>query len=538
VRPARPPIRTIGSLRAPVSVISVVPIFLALADNRGVDAPLFKNALLVEDDPAHAVLIKRALTSGCAEIVHADSVREATRALHDGDFDLIVTDLNLPDSVAVNHVATFHQLRPTTPIIVLTSSTSLTDAVAAMKLGARDFIVKTFDHGFKDMLGLSLARLHAVVEAESARRKLEREMTVLRNAIENGDEGLAIVTPEGSVLYANSAFRRFALRCGGDDRSLLPLASERVNKAELLVAGIRDQLRSLSGGGVWSTEVSLKDDGEAAFDLSLSMVETASEGVGPVREAVVWVRDRTELKRRERFQRELLSTTTHDLKGPLGAILLSSELLRDTLKDGGKTAELALRIGSSAQGALHLIDEFLSVRRIQEGNLILRPSEQTVAELVSSSTTDYRTIAEARRIALIVADETPPGTSVRVDRMGFHRVVGNLVTNALKFTNSGGRVGVTTRLVGGELELRVSDTGSGMEPAEVQRVFERFSRLERHRDVEGSGLGLFVVRSIVSAHGGQIAVTSKVGEGTTIVLTFPAEPPVNERGELISLDFA
>lgn len=517
--------------------ISVVPIFRALAENGWVDTPLFKHVLLVEDDPAHAVLIKRALTRGSGEVVHRDSVGGATEALAGGAFDLIVTDLNLPDSVSVNHVAAFHQLRPTTPIIVLTSSTSLDDAVQAMKLGARDFIVKTFDHDFKEMFLLSLSRLHATVEVDSARRKLEREMTVLRNAIENGDEGLAIVTIDGGIVYSNSAFKRFAVRCGGDERLLLSIATGRVNKAQLLGDGIREQLRTLRGGAVWSTEVSLKEDGEVAFDLSLSLVETVSDGAIPVREAVVWVRDRSELKRRERFQRELLSTTTHDLKGPLGAILLSSELLRDTLKDGGKTAELALRIGSSAQGALHLIDEFLSARRIQEGNLILRPSEQSVSDLLASATTDYTTIAEARRISLVVVDSTPPGTIARVDRIGFHRVVGNLVTNALKFTESGGRVGVTVRILDGELELRVDDTGSGMEPAEVQRVFERFSRLERHRDIAGSGLGLFVVRSIVSAHGGQIAVTSKIGAGTSIVVTFPAEPPVNERGELISLDF-
>ena len=127
---------------------------------------------------------------------------------------------------------------------------------------------------------------------------------------------------------------------------------------------------------------------------------------------------------------------------------------------------------------------------------------------------------------------------ISVDRMGFLRVLGNLVTNALKFTPSGGHVGVVASLHGSDLQLGVSDTGSGMEPAEVQRVFERFSRLERHREVEGSGLGLFVVKSIVSAHGGEIAVTSKVGEGTSIVITWPEAPPVNERGELISLDLA
>lgn len=77
-----------------------------------------------------------------------------------------------------------------------------------------------------------------------------------------------------------------------------------------------------------------------------------------------------------------------------------------------------------------------------------------------------------------------------------------------------------------------------MEPAEVQRIFERFSRLDKHRDIEGSGLGLFTVKSIVSAHGGRIEVTSSLGKGTIFSLSLPLEPPVNARGELISLAYS
>jgi signal transduction histidine kinase/ActR/RegA family two-component response regulator len=482
------------------------------------------------------MLIKRALGDRCGSVSHVSSVSDGLSAVERGEFDLIVTDLNLPDSAEVRHVEALRSRVPATPIVVLTSSTSLHDAVAAMRIGARDFIVKTFDRDFKDILSISLERLHAAVQNDEARRKLEREMGVLRSAIENGDEGLAIVSTTGLILYANSAFRGFARRCGGDDVSLLSIFSELINKSPALRDGVREKLERLSGGAVWTTELTLREGSDQAFDLTVSMVESGGSVEAPIREAVVWVRDRSELKRRERFQRELLSTTTHDLKGPLGAILLSSELLRDTLKDGGKTAELALRIGSSAQGAIHLIDEFLSARRIQEGSLILKPTPQPMGELLEAGLADYTTIAAARRIDLSVKDLTPAGTRVEVDRMGFLRVLGNLVTNALKFTPSGGRVGVEARLEDGDLAVQVTDTGSGMEPAEVQRVFERFSRLERHRDVEGSGLGLFVVKSIVSAHGGEISVTSKAGEGTTFVVNWPGKPPVNERGELISLD--
>jgi len=502
---------------------------------------LFKRVLLLEDDPSHAVLIRRALSEFCGAVDHVTTVAAALAASPTEPFDLVVTDLHVPDSRGVSHVEAFCARWTDTPVIVLTSSTSLADAVTAMKLGARDFIVKNFDRDFRDVMALSLGRLYSAVSAERERRALRREMDVLRVAIENGDEGLAVVSAPGDILYANSAFRGFFERCGGRGNQLLSMFGPGIAKGDSVRRNIIDKLAHLPSGGVFTTELTPAGAGpsETAFDLSLSIVETTAPlPAESIREAVVWIRDRTELKRRERFQRELLSTTTHDLKGPLGAILLSADLLRETVKGTAKTTELALRIGSSAQGALNLIDEFLSARRIQEGSLVLRPVEHCVSELLETTLADYTTIAAARRVTLEVSDQTPAGSRVRVDKLGFTRVLGNLVSNSLKFTPTGGRVTVSARLNGSDLALTVQDTGSGIEPAEVQRVFERFSRLERHRDVAGSGLGLFVVRSVVSAHGGEIEVTSKVGEGTTIAVTFPASPPVNERGEIISLDFA
>jgi signal transduction histidine kinase/ActR/RegA family two-component response regulator len=512
-----------------------------MPDNGAMTGTLFQRVLLLEDDPSHAVLIRRALSEACGAVEHVTTVAAALAAAPAEPFDLVVTDLHVPDSEGVSHVEAFCARWVDTPVVVLTSSTSLADAVAAMKLGARDFIVKNFDRDFRDVMALSLGRLSSAVNAERERRALRREMDVLRVAIENGDEGLAVVSGRGEIVYANSAFRGFFERCGGAGGELLSMFGPGIAKSDSVRRNIVDKLAHLPSGGVFTTELTPVGPGlkETAFDLSLSIVETGAPlPRGSIREAVVWIRDRTELKRRERFQRELLSTTTHDLKGPLGAIILSADLLRETAKGTPKTAELALRIGSSAQGALNLIDEFLSARRIQEGSLVLRPVEHPVADLLESTLADYTTIAAARRVTLELSDGTGVGATARVDRLGFGRVLGNLVSNALKFTPSGGRVTVSTRLKGDDLTLTVRDTGTGMEPAEVQRVFERFSRLDRHRDVAGSGLGLFVVKSVVSAHGGDIEVTSKVGEGTTIGVTFPANPPVNDRGEIISLDFA
>jgi len=493
---------------------------------------LFGLVLLVEDDQSHAFLIKRALKDYAQEIVLAPTVKVALEQLAVQRPDLIISDLNLPDSSGVNHIPKLLQAGADAPVIVLTSSTNLRDAVEAMKVGARDFIVKNFGTEFSESLGVALSRVMATMHLEAERRRLEKEMGVLRVAIENSNDGLAVINSHGLVDYSNTAFRNFMNSCGSSDYSnLLSIFSDRLTKHETLKDSIVANLEGLSTGAVWQTEILFRDRKERAYSLSLSVIDREGDRF------VVWVKDISEDKRREKFQREILSTTTHDLKGPLGAIMLSSEMLVDLVKDREKAQTLALRIGSSAQGAINLIDEFLSARRLQEGNFILRPTVQDMRELVKEVLGNYDAIAASRSIETIVKFGQGD-LSACVDRLGFARVLGNLVSNALKFTPKGGRLLVEVEKSSGELQVKVQDNGSGMEPSDVQKIFERFSRLTKHSEVAGTGLGLFVVKSIVSAHGGKIEVTSKVGQGTTFYLFFPENPPVNERGELISLDFA
>jgi signal transduction histidine kinase len=202
-----------------------------------------------------------------------------------------------------------------------------------------------------------------------------------------------------------------------------------------------------------------------------------------------------------------------------------------------RASELVLRLQSSAHGILNLIEEFLSARRIKEGSFILRPEPVEVDSLFQEARDQYDTISKARRIQFSIEID-PAVKQLCVDHLGFTRVLGNLLSNEFKFTPKEGKVTVLVSWAEKETVVQVQDTGSGMEPAEALHIFERFSRLAEHGAVAGSGLGLFVVKCIVEAHGGHIEVTSQPGQGTTFTLTFPHEPPVNERGELISLEFA
>lgn len=498
---------------------------------------LFSSVVLVEDDSSHTLLIKRALKQYVSEIRHYDNATAAISSIQKDAPDLVITDLNLPDSTGVEHVAKLGEAQSDLPILVLTSSTSLTDAVEAMKLGARDFIVKNFGSDFSEVLGLSLSRVAAQSQLEAEKLRLQREMAVLQVAIENSHDGLAVVNESGVVRYANGAFREFVDRCGGESEQLFSIATDRLNRADDLKADLIRNLTELSAGGLWNTEVSFIDDPNLAFDLSLSVFGSTTEiRSTTLKSCVVWVRDISEQKRRERFQREILATTTHDLKGPLGAIITGSELLIEQLEPSSRPAELVLRVSSAAHGILNMIEEFLSARRIREGSFILRPSTQTLTELFEEIESNFTTMAAARSQKLSFKLSAPE-MSICVDRLGFSRVLGNLVSNAIKFTPREGSIAVTADKEQGYTAIQVCDDGAGMEPAHAQHIFERFSRLKQHEDVSGSGLGLFVVKCIVEAHGGSIQVVSAPGRGTTFIVRFPEEPPVNERGEVISLEF-
>ena len=489
---------------------------------------LFARVLLVEDDPSHSLLIQRALAPLVAELDLARTVSDAKQKISEFDYDLVVTDLSLPDSDGATHVKAFQDLQANLPVVVLTVTTRIENVVSAMRFGAKDFILKNFDSDFRELLRLSLSRVFSSLQIEEERRKLQI-------AIENSDDGLALLNRSGAIRYSNRAYQLFASRCNGDATLLESVFSEEVANSKRLSKQVKETLQVLSGGGVWSTEVVLQGAEFRAYGMTLSSLDKGIVRPGlQDGEIVAWVRDITEMKRRERFQRELLSTTTHDLKGPMGAIITGTELVSDLVADQEKPSKILLRVKSAAHGVVNLIDEFLSARRIEDGSLILKPGTHSLREIFLEIDGNYRTIAESRKIDLTISGAE--SGEAEVDKIGFLRVMGNLLSNALKFTGSGGQVEVSVDSDEEKnVNITVSDSGSGIEPAELSRIFDRYARLEKHQEVSGTGLGLFVVKSIVDAHGGSIQVESELGKGTRFTLFFPGAPPINERGELISL---
>lgn len=229
------------------------------------------------------------------------------------------------------------------------------------------------------------------------------------------------------------------------------------------------------------------------------------------------------LEATETTRRQLLSDLAHEMRTPLATIEAHLEAVEDGVRQPD-SATLDIIRGST--GRLKLLAHDLgAVSRAEEGALSLRTRPTPVRTLVHGAADAARDRYDTEGVTLVVTPESARTVTVDPERIG--QVLGNLLDNALRHTPSGGRVTLTCRDRGPDVEISVTDTGDGIAPEHLDHVFERFYRTDtaRSRDRGGSGIGLSIARAIVDAHGGTISGTSNgPGTGSRFTLTLPTSP--------------
>jgi signal transduction histidine kinase len=229
-----------------------------------------------------------------------------------------------------------------------------------------------------------------------------------------------------------------------------------------------------------------------------------------------------QLREADRLKDEFVALISHDLRTPLTSIIGYLELILD---DDNLTEEQRGFLGVADRNAdrlLHLVNDLLFVARFEAGQLDLHPTELDLAAVVRQSVDEAKPRATAGGIALTC--DAGAVSAVQADRGRMFQLVDNLVSNAIKFTPAGGDVRISVTPVNGVVHLEVADTGIGIAPQEQQRLFDRFFRASTasEHQIPGTGLGLYITRAIVEAHGGSIAVRSDPGEGTSFSVELPA----------------
>lgn len=239
-----------------------------------------------------------------------------------------------------------------------------------------------------------------------------------------------------------------------------------------------------------------------------------------------------ELAEASQHKSEFLASMSHELRTPLNAVIGFSEVLLERMfGDLNERQEDYLRdILNSGRHLLALLNDVLDLSKVEAGAMELDPTDFDVAETLDYALSMVRERAVAHGITL--HREVAPGVGmVRADELRFKQVLLNLLSNAVKFTPDGGRVEVRARAADGDLEITVSDTGMGIDPADQQRIFDSFQQGGRTaRQAEGTGLGLTLTKRIVELHGGRLWLNSEVGHGSTFGFSIPLDRSVVATG--------
>ncbi len=235
------------------------------------------------------------------------------------------------------------------------------------------------------------------------------------------------------------------------------------------------------------------------------------------------LQDLTRIRQLEIIRRDFVSNVSHELRTPLTSLKLITETLQDDLySDPEQASRFLNQMNSEIDNLTQIVEELLELSRIESGQVPLEKRWVKPAELISSACD--RMNLQAERVGLTCRNSCPSNLpSILVDKSRLERVLVNLLHNAIKFTSPGGEIEVSAFQQTDAIVFSVRDSGIGIPPADLSRIFERFFKSDRSRSERGTGLGLSISRHLVEAHGGKIWAVSQPGQGSEFFFNIPLQ---------------
>ena len=243
-------------------------------------------------------------------------------------------------------------------------------------------------------------------------------------------------------------------------------------------------------------------------------------------ELLVTLHDLSAVRRLETVRADFVANVSHELRTPIATLKAIAETLEGgAIDDRVAARDFVSRMQEEIDGLAQLVQELLSLARVESGADQLAIADLPPELLLHETARRMAALAERAGLTLeVAAADDLPHVAADLDRIG--QVLANLVHNAVKFTPPGGRIRLTATRRGEQVEIAVHDTGAGIDPADVDRIFERFYKSDRSRASGGTGLGLAIAKHIVQAHGGEIGASSAgPGHGATFTFTLPVSAP-------------
>ena len=327
-------------------------------------------------------------------------------------------------------------------------------------------------------------------------------------------EGLLLLDPAGRVVISNHALEKlFGIQA--DIRGKTVIEAFRLHELTAVVERLPAEKK------VRDYELTLPGLEERILQVNASLI--TAEDAEPHGSLLVF-HDLTRLKQLENTRQEFVANVSHELRTPLSLIKGYVETLLDGAKDDPAVSTKFLQtIERHADRLTYLIEDLLTISKLESGQVALSVQSVALAGLVDNVLQDLHSRAAEKNVTL--QNQIAPGILVPADADRLQQVFSNLITNAIKYGRAEGKVIISAQPRDSCIEVKVEDDGPGIPPDALERVFERFYRVDkaRSRDHGGTGLGLAIVKHIVQRHGGDVWATSQVGEGSIFFFTLPVK---------------
>lgn len=485
--------------------------------------------LVVDDEEDIRDASERILTRMGFQVSKASRGDQAIKLFKENNFSIILLDLKMPGMDGMEVLKEIRQIDDSVHIIVITGYATLETAIEAMKRGAYDFISKPFEpEQLRIIINRASEKIQLKLETKKlaeARKKtlfdLSAEQSRIRTIIESFPNGLAVTNATGQVVLMNPAFKQ--LVGINPDQKIGETIDQYLPNSELC-----DLILEISKG----RHIDYEDIPPYEFALSedkylMAKGQPVLGEKGECLGAVVNLVDITAMKVFDRLKSEFVAKVSHELRSPLATI---HEQLAVVLSDIMETApqnhqQILSRAKEKTHGLISLISDLLDLSRIEEGIICQDPVPVKVDELLKNIVKFLGARAEGKdqSLGLEFLEKNLP--EIQADPLALESIFGNLIANAINYTQDGGNIHIFVDMAGGNIRVKIVDNGFGIDDKYQEKIFERFYRVknDKTRYITGTGLGLPIVKELVQSLGGFIEMDSELGRGSTFTVLLPAE---------------
>lgn len=482
--------------------------------------------LVVDDEMGIREGCRRVLAEEGYAIDAAEDGTVGLEKVREKPYDLILVDLMMPGIGGLDLIQKIHEIDPEIILVVITGYATIETAVEATKRGAYDYLPKPFTpealavlvrRGIeKRELRLEARRLYQ--EREQKLLELAGEKSRLRTIIGCMADGVLVANLEHQLVLWNATAVRMLQLSGTDEPGK---AMDHYLRDRALVESLEKILDSKDEGFSMINQEIRTDDPSLVLMAQMAPVRDEQ---GRLLGAVTVVRDITKLKEIDKIKSQFVSMVAHELRSPLAAIegWLGVVLSGEAGGDETQRRSWLLRAKERANSLLALVQDLLEINKIEAGKVAQKMEPVQLADIIGKIVEFFKPEAERQRVSLRMETSTALPV-LPADIQDMEKLFTNLISNAIKYNVENGSVTVDTSLDAHFVGIHVRDTGIGIAPADLPRIFDDFYRAETKSTdrIGGTGLGLTIAKKIVDSHFGHIEVDSRPGGGSTFSVYLP-----------------